>query len=882
MTDSRRTETTSLWSGEPARAPIGLLAPGTRLAERYEIRAVLGHGGFAVVYLAHDRELGRDVALKVLREDRLTPGSLTRLKREVRVARDLAHPNLVRVFDIETAGSALFVSLEAIHGGSLRDQLKKGPMPVEVALRLATGLLRGLQALHGVGIVHRDIKPANVLLTDEGEVKLADFGLALHLEGSDTRVTATETAVGTLEYLAPEQALGEEVDPRTDLYSAGVVLFEMLTGRLPHEGKSSLGNLIARFREQPPDLAALRPETPRWLARLVARLLARDRLERYPSAAAVLHDLERRRAATGPSRQRRFAAGAIALLIVAIGAAIVALVSIRSHGFSHVITEGVEGVVAVDRGGRVLWRREGVLARNNYLPFRPSAGAPLRLAAIEVGDTETAFDRVLDLALLDPASGTVLDHLKLVADAPFSEFPRNFAFRLHVLDLDGDGGDEILIDYGHRPWWPYFAILVEPSRRLSRTVFAASGHHYFQGSADIDGDGRAELLFAGVNNRLGWRSAVAAVRVDPWIGAPVSGVPAPVAITPDLALGQGSLRGLDWYWLGPRRTVDPRIPALTPDSTGTALALRYADGSTERLSLAGFSEASDSSRSEPERSDSRHAAWREVYQILRRLEGERPREALPLLDNGLASAERADDLHLASWFRQTRLVALAQAGRDTEVDAGFEAALAGEPESASELAYQLARAWHRRGRLDRAIASYRRAETLPGATPGRGPFELLQGVVLTLVEAGDFEGALAEARRAEAVFVDGRTHSEGFEEFVRWRMGELPDPARLPTDTSSPDLFAYWYLEAKLARGTDPAEILDTVAIESQRRKDIGPLLDSVRSEALWRLGRLDEAREAARRALSDLDRGLPQQLSWRVHRPILAERLARIGSRQG
>ena len=187
-------------------ASIRILDPGTCLDQRYEIRRVLGIGGYAVVYLAFDREIRREVALKVLRADRVSPGSLVRLRREAAVARDAASPRLVRIFDIGTSEAAVYLTLEVVEGESLRDRLKRGPLPVDEAVRLAVQILEGLRVLHALGIVHRDVKPGNILLELKGGVKLADFGLALRQD--ETRLTVGEGVLGTLDYVSPEQALG--------------------------------------------------------------------------------------------------------------------------------------------------------------------------------------------------------------------------------------------------------------------------------------------------------------------------------------------------------------------------------------------------------------------------------------------------------------------------------------------------------------------------------------------------------------------------------------------------------------------------------------------------------------------------------------------------
>ena len=180
-----------------------LFAPGTEIGRRFEIRAVLGTGGSAVVYEAFDRELKRRVALKVLRTDRTSEAALKRFRREVAIARDAASPRLVRVFDIGQAGDTVFLTMDLVEGESLRDLLARGPLAPKEACRVAVEVLRALADLHALGIVHLDMKPGNDLLGEGGEVKLADFCLARHWEGAETRVTETAWLVGTGESLSP-------------------------------------------------------------------------------------------------------------------------------------------------------------------------------------------------------------------------------------------------------------------------------------------------------------------------------------------------------------------------------------------------------------------------------------------------------------------------------------------------------------------------------------------------------------------------------------------------------------------------------------------------------------------------------------------------------
>src|ERR1700674_878088 len=298
MQEPHTTETVGI--GAVAAGPWLELEPGSVVDGRYEIGERLGGGGFPLVY--RDRTLNREVALKVLRADRLSPSSLARFRREAALARDVAGSRLVRIFDIGIAGPIIFLTMEVVAGGSLDRRLATGPLPVDEAVRIAAQILEGLRTLHAANIVHRDVKPGNVLLTAGGEVKLSDFGLARQLETDETRLTHDDSLLGTFQYLSPEQALGEEVDARSDLYSVGVVLFEMLTGRLPHAGRSALGTLLGHLREEPPEVRVFRPEVASWLAAVIRRLLARSAGERYPAAAAALADLAARRAPV--TRQR--------------------------------------------------------------------------------------------------------------------------------------------------------------------------------------------------------------------------------------------------------------------------------------------------------------------------------------------------------------------------------------------------------------------------------------------------------------------------------------------------------------------------------------------------------------------------------------------------
>jgi serine/threonine protein kinase len=262
------------------------------LAEgRYRIEDVLGRGGMASVYLAHDAELERPVAVKVLAEhlaDR--PDFQDRFLREARLAAQLSHPNIVQVFDVGEEDGTPYIVMECVEGSTLADELKeRGRLEPEEVVDLALQICGGLEHAHAAGLVHRDIKPQNLLLRPDGTVKIADFGIARAAE--TTRLTQIGSVLGTAAYLAPEQALGEEVTASADIYSLGCVLYELLTGRTPYVFKT-LPELVAKHREEAIEpLREVRSEIPEQLEAAIMHALARNPDYRPESAAALAEEL---------------------------------------------------------------------------------------------------------------------------------------------------------------------------------------------------------------------------------------------------------------------------------------------------------------------------------------------------------------------------------------------------------------------------------------------------------------------------------------------------------------------------------------------------------------------------------------------------------------
>ena len=265
----------------------GSLAPGTVLAERYEIQHVVGAGGMGVVYSAHDRELGETVALKVLTQSARVddPAMLERFKSEIRLARRITHENVVRSHDFGVTEGKRFVSMEFVEGVTVRELLKaRGRLGVATTLAIGVQLARALDAAHRQGVVHRDIKPDNIILNQNGMLKVMDFGIA-RFAVQASNITISGLAMGTPSYMAPEQLMEEEVDERTDLYASGVVLYECLTGAVPFATAGPFARLAKILTEPAPDPTADCPEMPPAMAALVRALLSKEPAGRPASAA---------------------------------------------------------------------------------------------------------------------------------------------------------------------------------------------------------------------------------------------------------------------------------------------------------------------------------------------------------------------------------------------------------------------------------------------------------------------------------------------------------------------------------------------------------------------------------------------------------------------
>jgi CheY-like chemotaxis protein len=276
-------------------AGTDMLAPGARLAGRYEIRSVVGRGGMGVVYRAHDRDLDEEVAIKTIRRDLLTgdPVVAEQLKSEIRLARRISHRNVVRTHDLGEADGIAYVTMEFVEGLTVRELLTtRGRLGIASALGLARQFTEALAVAHAAGVVHRDVKPENALLDASGVLKVMDFGIArLAAAAATSGITQSGTIVGTPAYMAPEQLVGDEVDARADLYALGVVLYECLTGELPYTANSVVSLIAKALTMQPVPPSTRNAEIPPALSALVMRLLSKTPAERPESASALLEAL---------------------------------------------------------------------------------------------------------------------------------------------------------------------------------------------------------------------------------------------------------------------------------------------------------------------------------------------------------------------------------------------------------------------------------------------------------------------------------------------------------------------------------------------------------------------------------------------------------------
>ncbi len=326
LTAARDLVRTTLVGGESREQPQRLsrgFEEGSELGNRYYIVRRLGEGGMGEVYLARDRELDRTVALKVIRVDLAShPAILERFKREIQLSSNITHKNVLRVYDLGEVAGVKFLTMQYVDGEDLASLMRRsGRLPLPQVIDIFRQTCEGLQAAHEQGVIHRDLKPQNILIDRHGRVAIADFGLAKSYE--QVSLTEAGKVIGTPHYMSPEQVKGIPLDQRSDLYSLGIILYEMLTGTVPFTGSSAYEVMIQRTQRTPRPASDHNPKIPPYLQKILERCLLADPLLRYGSAAEILHDLDTQTFHSSlryrVRRQRRLAAAVIAGIVLLAG-----------------------------------------------------------------------------------------------------------------------------------------------------------------------------------------------------------------------------------------------------------------------------------------------------------------------------------------------------------------------------------------------------------------------------------------------------------------------------------------------------------------------------------------------------------------------------------
>src|SRR5580704_17657293 len=277
------------------------IALGSDFGTRYRIETLLGQGGMGRVYKAYDKELDRTVAIKVVREGAIGQvDALKRFKQELVLASKISHKNILRIHDMGEVAGVRFISMAYIQGKDLQHIIKENPkMPLERVLKFSQQIAEALAAAHAEGVVHRDLKPQNLLIGNDDQVFVCDFGLAKSFEESAIGMTRTGAFLGTPRYMSPEQVEGKPADQRADLYAFGLILYEMVTGDVPFTGESTLKVMYQRIQEKPKSPKLINADLPNWLVRIIMRCLEKDPADRYQNAYEILADLQAGKSPSG-------------------------------------------------------------------------------------------------------------------------------------------------------------------------------------------------------------------------------------------------------------------------------------------------------------------------------------------------------------------------------------------------------------------------------------------------------------------------------------------------------------------------------------------------------------------------------------------------------
>jgi len=273
--------------------PIKELTRGTTFAGRYEIIEELGKGGMGKVYRVEDKKINEEVALKLIKpEIAAEKKTIERFRNELKFAREISHRNVCRMYDLNEEEGMPYITMEYVTGEDLKSLVKRiGKIPVEKAVSIAKQVCEGLAEAHRIGVVHRDLKPSNIMIDREGNVRIMDFGIARSLKAKN--ITREGVMIGTPEYMSPEQVEGKKADQRSDIYSLGIIIFEMATGRAPFEGETPLSIAMKHKSEEPPDPRKINAQIPDDLSRLILKCMEKDNEKRYQGTKELLSELNK-------------------------------------------------------------------------------------------------------------------------------------------------------------------------------------------------------------------------------------------------------------------------------------------------------------------------------------------------------------------------------------------------------------------------------------------------------------------------------------------------------------------------------------------------------------------------------------------------------------
>jgi serine/threonine protein kinase/Tfp pilus assembly protein PilF len=589
------------------QTPVKDLNEGALFAERYRIIEELGRGGMGVVYKAEDSKLKRTVALKFL------PAEVThilefkdRFAREAQSAAALDHPNICTVYEFDESGERTYISMAYLAGQSLKKKIDAGPLDLDEALGIAVQIAEGLQAAHKKGVIHRDIKSSNIMLTEDGQAKILDFGLARIADRS--LVTKAGTTMGTIAYMSPEQARGEGVDHRTDIWSLGVVLYEMLSGRLPFKGEHEQAVVYSILNEEPASITQLRPELPASVDQVISRTLEKRAEERYQNAGELIEDLKAVLKGTEPDgvrakltkkrirkKKRIFFYAGVSVLTILAAAALLSVFLGRAEGmdsivvlpmknltgdpeqeyFSDGITDALINELAKISALRVISRQSVMRYKGSELPL-PEIARELNVDAVVEASVLSVGGRVQIRAKLIKASTEqnlwAENYEREMSDilALQSEMAQTIA---QEVEVNLTPGEKTLLS-STRPVDPvaYEAILKGQFHSYKLTSKdLETAQQYFE--LALDNDPESALAYSGIAKV--WLARMAMGLVSTSEGGPKAKAAAMKAL--DLDSNQSDVHfalawvaWLDWDWAAAEAAYRQAI-ALNPNSASTRM-----------------------------------------------------------------------------------------------------------------------------------------------------------------------------------------------------------------------------------------------------------------------------------------------------------------------